>query len=74
MSKKLYIISYHLHGQPKQFPIHTDQPLTESEAWHWAACDVGVARIPKSTRDKFEKMTKQTAGRFGITDVGYQVR
>ncbi|WPP02367.1 DUF6555 family protein (plasmid) [Pseudomonas sp. HR96] len=74
MSKKLYIISYQLHGQPKEFPIHADQPLTESDAWHWAACDVGVARIPKSARDRSEKMDKQTASRFGITDVGYQAR
>lgn len=42
MNNDLYIIEYKLHGEPKTFIIRT-KIRSNSDAWHWASCDAGVA-------------------------------
>lgn len=71
MAENLYKITYTLHGVRKEFVIRTNRPLIAADAWHWAACDAGAARIPRSDRDKSERMSKPKAERFGIADVAW---
>ena len=65
-SPQLYVIDYHLHGQPKSFVVRAAH-MNNNEAWHWASCDAGVGRIERNGRDRTQKTSRPWAERFGIT-------
>lgn len=68
INAKLYVIDYHLHGEPKSFIIRAEA-MDNAEAWHWASCDAGVGRIGRYGREKVKKISKPLAERYGITEV-----
>ena len=43
--------------------------MNNTEAWHWASVDAGIAQIPKYRTDKVPKVSKPLAERHGLTDV-----
>lgn len=67
----LYVIDYEIHGVPKSFIIRADI-MNNAEAWHWASCDAGVARIPKFAREKIRRVSRPLAERFGVIDVRWR--
>lgn len=68
---KLFVIDYELHGQHKSFVIRAER-MDNAEAWHWASCDAGVARIGRYGREKIKKVSKPVAERYGITEVHWR--
>lgn len=68
---RLYVISYHLNGQAKEFVLRLDD-MNNAEAWHWAACDAGVGIIPRFGRSNVKKVSRPQAERYGISDVRWR--
>ncbi|QJI28528.1 hypothetical protein HKK55_07285 [Pseudomonas sp. ADAK18] len=69
----IYTIHYLLHGEPKTFVVRADL-MNNAEAWHWAACDAGVAHIARVGRPGHERVKKTSrpwAEKYGITDVSW---
>lgn len=71
MNNDLYIIEYKLHGEPKTFIIRT-KIRSNSDAWHWASCDAGVAPIPKPGRPPLKTVTKPQAEKYRLSDVKWR--
>ncbi|WP_407316874.1 DUF6555 family protein [Pseudomonas sp. nanlin1] len=71
MASGLYRVAYRLHGEAKSFIIRADK-MDNTEAWHWASCDVGVGRIPRYGRERTKRVTIEEAQRFGITEVSWR--
>ncbi|MFF7706676.1 DUF6555 family protein [Pseudomonas sp. NPDC007930] len=69
---QLYIIDYRLHGARRSFVIR-HPGLSETEAWHWASCDVGFGHIPRSANDRTRKTTRSMAERYGISEVAWRL-
>lgn len=69
--QQLYVIDYELQGQPRTFIIRLEN-MNNAEAWHWASCDAGVARIGRYGREKIKKVSKPVAERYGITEVHWR--
>lgn len=67
----LFIIEYQLHGEPKSFIIRT-KTMRNSDAWHWASCDAGIAPIPKPGKPPLKVVSKPQAEKFGVTDVKWR--
>lgn len=65
---KHYRIDYLLNGAFKSFYISAEH-MDNSEAWHHASVDAGIARIPKYRLEKVPRVTKPYAEHFGITNV-----
>lgn len=72
MKRKIYIIDYCLHGEPKNFVIQLDD-MSNAIAWNWASCDAGVGTIPKPTHPEIRHTSKPIAERYGVTDVRWRV-
>ena len=66
-----FTIRYKLHGKPKTFVVRTHL-MSNSEAWHWACCDAGVAPIPKPGRPPLKKFSKPMAERYGVSEVRWR--
>jgi hypothetical protein len=68
---EFFIIEYLLHGEPKTFIIRATT-MRSVDAWHWAACDAGLAPIPKPGRPPLKVVSKPLAERHGLTDVKWR--
>ena len=64
----LFTIQYRLHGIPKSFILRAPL-MNNTEAWHWASCDAGVAVIPRFGQNKLKRVSRPMAEKYGITDV-----
>ncbi|MDQ0704080.1 hypothetical protein QF043_002872 [Pseudomonas sp. W3I7] len=71
MNSSLFIIEYFIHNMPKAFIIRADT-MNNAEAWHWACCDADIGIIPKSRHDKFRRISKPLAERYGIAQVTWR--
>lgn len=68
---EFFIIEYLLHGKPKTFIIRAPM-MCSVDAWHWAACDAGLAPIPKPGKPPLKMVSKPQAERYGLTDVKWR--
>lgn len=67
----LYVVKYSLRGEAREFVVRSDR-MDNAEAWHWAACDAGVAVIPRFGRSNIRKVSRPQAERHGISDVAWR--
>lgn len=68
----LYVIEYSLGNQTRKFIVRSDR-MDNAEAWHWAACDAGVAVIPRFGQLAIRQVSRLQAERYGIRDVGWRL-
>lgn len=70
-SSDLFVIDYQYEGAKKTFVIRTPR-MRNTDAWHWACCDAGLAPIPKPGRPPLKTFTKPLAERHGVTNVTWR--
>lgn len=66
-----FIIEYKQHREPKSFIIRATL-MSNAMAWHWAACDAGLAPIPKPGKPPLKVVSKPQAEKYGLTDVRWR--
>ncbi|QVW21908.1 hypothetical protein KJF94_18690 [Pseudomonas hormoni] len=67
----IFIIEYKLHEKSRSFIIRA-QKMSNGDAWHWAACDAGIAPIPKPGKPPLKVISKPQAEKYGITEVRWR--
>ncbi|WP_236192395.1 DUF6555 family protein [Pseudomonas urethralis] len=67
----LFTVEYHLHGKPRSFVLRLES-MNDAAAWNWAACDAGVAVIPKFGGRGIRPVGKDQAERYGISLVNWR--
>ncbi|MEN5236142.1 DUF6555 family protein [Pseudomonas sp. TWI923] len=67
----LYVIKYSLRGLAREFVVRSDR-MDDADAWHWAACDAGVAVIPRFGQSGIRKVSRAQAEHYGIGDVAWR--
>ncbi|MCU0092205.1 hypothetical protein N8H72_19690 [Pseudomonas koreensis] len=66
-----YHIEYLLYGTQREFVIRTPS-MNDTDAWHWASCDAGIAPIPRPGRPPLKVISKPQAEKYGISEVKWR--
>nr|WP_314873599.1 DUF6555 family protein [uncultured Pseudomonas sp.] len=72
LGQQLYIIEYTLRGAERNFVIRLER-MDNALAWHWAACDAGIAVIPRFGQHKIKHVSRPMAERYGLENVRWRL-